>query len=89
MHFAAGRSYRLMPILMFLLPAFIVNPVKGDDSTMLPTIPAEVNLQWNDNTPLYQQTLVIAKLNEEKNNGPVVLLRNFQRYARVKGDMES
>jgi len=89
MHFAAGRSYRLMPILMFLLPAFIVNPVKGDDSTMLPTIPAEVNLQWNDNTPLYQQTLVIATLNEEKNNGPVVLLRNFQRYARVKGDMES
>lgn len=54
MHFAAGLSRRLMPILIFLLPAFIVNPViAGDDSRTLPVIPAGVDLQSNGKTPQY------------------------------------
>jgi hypothetical protein len=54
MHFAAGLSRRLRPILIFLLPAFIVNPViAGDDSRTLPVIPAGVDLQSNGKTPQY------------------------------------
>jgi lysophospholipase L1-like esterase len=44
MHFAAGRCLRLM----FVLSVFIINPVIADDSTMLPTIPAGVDLQDGD-----------------------------------------
>ena len=78
-----------MPILIFLLPAFIVDPViAGDDSRTLPVTPAGVDLQSNGTTPQYQQALAISKLNEEKNNGLVGLLRNFQRYACVKRDVE-
>jgi len=46
------------------------------------------DLQSNDKTPQYQQALIVANLNEAKNNGPVGALRNawrdFQGYARVK-----
>ena len=46
------------------------------------------DLQSNDRTPQYQQAMAVARLNEEKNSGPVGALRNswreFQSYARVK-----
>ncbi len=47
-----------------------------------------VELQSNEKTPQYQQAMEVAKLNEERNKGPIGKLRSewyqFQRYARAK-----
>ncbi|MCH2203411.1 MAG: SGNH/GDSL hydrolase family protein [Fuerstiella sp.] len=51
-----------------------------------------VELQSNSKTPQYQQALAIARLNEEKNNGPVKVLRDswleFQAWSRLKRSFE-
>lgn len=52
-----------------------------------------LELQSNEKTPQYQQALAVAKLNEEKNTGPVGALRDawreFQGFARVKRNAEA
>jgi lysophospholipase L1-like esterase len=52
-----------------------------------------IELQENEKTPQYQQAAVVAKLNSERNAGPVKNLRNewraFQQYARLKRDAQS
>ena len=48
MYFAAGLSLRLMPILVFLLSAFIVHSVIAAGSTTLPIIPSGADLQDGD-----------------------------------------
>jgi lysophospholipase L1-like esterase len=52
-----------------------------------------VELQANNKTPQYQQSLKVAHLNRDRNSGPVRNLRNewrvFQRYAREKRDAQT
>ncbi len=68
------------------------------DDVVVAKVPAgrlvqQIELQSNHKTPQYQQALSVAKLNEQKNNGPVGTLRNawgqFQGYARVKRDIQN
>lgn len=63
------------------------------DGTVVGTYASEIlsrhiELQENTKTPQYQQALEVAKLNKERNAGPVRSLRGewsrFQRYAREK-----
>lgn len=52
-----------------------------------------IELQGNDKTPQYQQALEVAKLNQQRNEGPVGALRGewskFQGYARKKRESEA
>lgn len=52
-----------------------------------------VELQANDKTPQYQQSLQITQLNHTRNSGPVRNLRNewrqFQAYTRAERDAQS
>jgi hypothetical protein len=52
-----------------------------------------VELQANEKTPQYQQSLEVAHLNRSRNSGPVKNLRNewrrFQSYARAKRDAQT
>ena len=53
----------------------------------------QLELQSNEKTPQYQQAMQVAKLNEEKNTGPVGALRgawrDFLGFARVKRNAEA
>lgn len=52
-----------------------------------------IELQGNAKTPQYQQSLKVAELNKQRNEGPVRALRGewsqFQRYARAKRSAEA
>lgn len=52
-----------------------------------------IELQGNDKTPQYQQALEVAKINQQRNEGPIGALRGewskFQGYARKKREAEA